>query len=131
MAAQLAAPETYFRTAAFCLAVAVALIVVGGHQRRTGRSVANPDRPVRVGDVLLPEAPPSRGKQLRGRLYLCFGWLLVLGAVVNLINGIRAVRGWRKTEREDPRPVWSGSSRGCAVRGGWWGGWCCRVVGGG
>ncbi|WP_143074883.1 hypothetical protein [Streptomyces mangrovisoli] len=92
-AVQLASPATYFQTAAFCLLVAVLLLTIGRHQRRTGRSIINPDRPMRVGGVLLPQTPPSKGKRITGRVYLCLGWFLVLGVVVNLINGIRAARG--------------------------------------
>jgi hypothetical protein len=91
-AAQLSSPETYFQTAAFCLVVAVTLIAVGRHQRRTGRSIINPDRPVRVANVLLPETPSRKSKRVTGRIYLFFGWFLVLGVVINLINGIRAAR---------------------------------------
>ncbi|MFD5861007.1 hypothetical protein [Streptomyces chartreusis] len=92
-AAQLSSPATYFQTAALCLGVAVTLIAVGRHQRRTGRSIGNPGEPVRVADALLPEAPPSKGTRVAGRLYLFAGWFLVPGAVINLINGIRATRG--------------------------------------
>ncbi|MGC5000017.1 hypothetical protein [Streptomyces sp. DT195] len=91
--AQLSSPGTYFRTAAFCLVVAVALIAVGRHQRRTGRSIFSPAAPVRVGDALLPEAPPGKDKRAAGRGYLFVGWFLVLGMVINVINGIRAARG--------------------------------------
>ncbi|MFE6482638.1 hypothetical protein ACFVGN_06835 [Streptomyces sp. NPDC057757] len=91
-AAQLSSPGTYFQTAAFCLVVAVTLIAGGLHQRRTGRSIINPDRPVRVGDVLLPETPPRKSKRVAGRIYLFLGWFLVLGGVINLVNGIRAAR---------------------------------------
>ncbi|MFH9551009.1 hypothetical protein [Streptomyces sp. NPDC017435] len=91
-AAQLSSPETYFQTAAFCLVVAVTLIAVGRHQRRTGRSIINPDRPVRVANVLLPEASPRKSKRVTGRVYLFVGWFLVLGVVINLVNGIRAAR---------------------------------------
>lgn len=92
VAAQLSSPETYFQTAAFCLIVAVTLIAVGRHQRRTGRSITNPDRPVRVANGLLPEAPPRKSKRVTGRIYIFFGWILFLGVVINLINGIRAAR---------------------------------------
>ena len=92
-AAQLSSPETYFQTAAFCLVVAVTLIAVGRHQRRTGRSIFNPDRPVRVAGVLLPEAAPSKGKRVTGRFYFFLGCFLIFGVVVNVINGIRASRG--------------------------------------
>ncbi|MFF4148273.1 hypothetical protein ACFY0A_45195 [Streptomyces sp. NPDC001698] len=91
-AAQLSSPEKYFQTAAFCLIVAVTLIAVGRYQRRTGRNIINPDKPVRVANVLLPEAPPSKGKRVADRVYLFFDWFLVLGVVINLINGIRAAR---------------------------------------
>jgi hypothetical protein len=92
-AAQLSSPDRYFKTAAFCLIVAVTLIAVGRHQRRTGRSIFNPDRPVRVANVLLPEAPPRKSQRVAGRIFLFFGWFLVLGVVINVINGIRAARG--------------------------------------
>ncbi|MET8166003.1 hypothetical protein ABZT34_17415 [Streptomyces sp. NPDC005329] len=72
--------------------MAVTLIAVGRHQRRTGRSIINPDGPVRVANALLPEAPPRKSKRVTGRIYLFFGWFLVLGVVINLINGIRAAR---------------------------------------
>ncbi|MFJ4829801.1 hypothetical protein ACIP79_07740 [Streptomyces sp. NPDC088747] len=72
--------------------MAVTLIAGGRHQRRTGRSIVNPDRPVRVGDVLLPEGPPRKSKRVAGRIYLFLGWFLVLGGVINLVNGIRAAR---------------------------------------
>jgi hypothetical protein len=91
-AAQLSSPEKYFQTAALCLAVAVALIAAGRHQRRTGRSILNPGKPVHVANVLIPETPPSRSKRVTGRVFLFFGWFLVLGVVINLINGIRAAR---------------------------------------
>ncbi|MFD5568838.1 hypothetical protein [Streptomyces cadmiisoli] len=73
--------------------MAVTLIAIGRHQRRTGRSIGNPGEPVRVANALLPETPPSKGKRVAGRLYLFFGWFLLLGAVINLINGTRAARG--------------------------------------
>ncbi|WP_330458378.1 hypothetical protein OIB37_16625 [Streptomyces sp. NBC_00820] len=73
--------------------MAVTLIAVGRHQRRTGRGIINPDRPVRVADALLPDAPPRKSKRVTGRIYLFFGWFLVLGVVINLFNGIRAARG--------------------------------------
>ncbi|GHE89042.1 hypothetical protein [Streptomyces fumanus] len=91
-AAQLSSPGEYFRTAAFCLVVAVTLIAMGRHQRRTGRSVFTPDTPVRVGNALFPEAPPRKSRRVTGRIFLYFGWFLVLGVVINLINGIRATR---------------------------------------
>ncbi|MDX3499569.1 hypothetical protein ACKI1I_45580 [Streptomyces turgidiscabies] len=72
--------------------MAVTLIAVGRYQRRTGRSIINPDGPVRVVNALLPETPPRKSKRVTGRIYLFFGWFLVLGVVINLINGIRAVR---------------------------------------
>ncbi|MFE7216924.1 hypothetical protein ACFU93_45490 [Streptomyces sp. NPDC057611] len=68
------------------------LIAVGRYQRRTGRNIINPDKPVHMANVLLPEAPPSKGKRVADRVYLFFGWFLVLGVVINLINGIRAAR---------------------------------------
>ncbi|MFC8827647.1 hypothetical protein ACFT9I_20165 [Streptomyces sp. NPDC057137] len=89
-AAELSPPETYFQTAGFCLLVAVVLIWIGRTQRRTGRGVFSPDKSVRVGDALVAESPPSKGKRMAGRVYLVIGWFVLLGAVVNLVNGFRA-----------------------------------------
>ncbi|MDX3094531.1 hypothetical protein PV703_08070 [Streptomyces sp. ME01-24h] len=91
---QLASPVTYFQTAAFCCLVAVVLIRAGRVWRRAARGLLTPDEPVRM-----ESAPPAgsasssraQGNRTVGRVYLCFGWFLVLGAVVNLINGFRSV----------------------------------------
>lgn len=92
-AAPLSPPETYFQTAAFCLLVAIVLIWAGRTQRRTGRGIFRPDRPVEIGGTLVPEQQPSKSKRAAGRAYLFFGWFLVLGTVINLINGFRSARG--------------------------------------
>ncbi|WP_327436460.1 hypothetical protein OG279_37510 (plasmid) [Streptomyces sp. NBC_01201] len=91
-AAQHSSPGTYFQTAALCLIVAVTLIAVGRHQRRTGRSIFTPDGSVRAANGLLPAAPPRKSKRATGRIYLFSGWFLALGVAINLINGIRAAR---------------------------------------
>ncbi|MFI8180801.1 hypothetical protein OG539_19505 [Actinacidiphila glaucinigra] len=93
--AQLASPGTYFQTAAFCCLVAVVLIRAGRVWRRTARGLLAPDEPVRVESAPVPGPPASRaqGNRTVGRVYLCFGWFLVLGTVVNLVNGVRSVWG--------------------------------------
>ncbi|MEU1538241.1 hypothetical protein ABZ461_08950 [Actinacidiphila glaucinigra] len=93
--AQLASPGTYFQTAAFCCLVAIVLIRAGRVWRRAPRGLLAPDEPVRVESAPVPgpEASRAQGDRTVGRVYLCFGWFLVLGTVVNLVNGVRSVWG--------------------------------------
>lgn len=91
-AAQPQSAGTYLRTATFCMVWSAVLL--SRHRRVTGRDVVEPGTLLRAGDVPLPRTPSRGRRRVTGRLYLFGGMFLLLGGIVSLIVGMRAVRGW-------------------------------------
>ncbi|MEU0408089.1 hypothetical protein ABZ307_09730 [Streptomyces griseorubiginosus] len=82
-------PGEHLQLAVFTAAVAVLFMGLGVRQRRTGRHALAHSETMRTADRLVPPPAPSRRHRTAGLLWIGFGCVFLLPAVVNLVLAIR------------------------------------------
>ncbi|MFE3855736.1 hypothetical protein ACFXPN_31950 [Streptomyces griseorubiginosus] len=82
-------PGEHLQLAAFTAAAAVLFIGLGRRQWRTARHALAHSETMRTADRLVPPPAPSRRHRTAGVLWIGFGCVFLLPAVVNLVLAIR------------------------------------------
>ena len=82
-------PGEHLQLAVFMAAAAVLFTGLGRRQRRTGRHPLVQSETMRTADRLVAPPAPSRRHRTAGCLWIGFGCVFLLPAVVNLVLAIR------------------------------------------